>query len=140
MAYAVLQDMIDRYGEQALIDATRTLDQDRDVVDVIKVNKVLERASSLADSYLQRRYQLPITPVPLTLLDAVCSLARYMLCSGDDNPPSLQVQTGRKDALKWLSDVGTGNATLDAVVVADKSDVWSRVQARPVSIRGNGLW
>lgn len=140
MAYATVQDMIERFGERVLIDATRGLDQDRDVMDVIKINSALERASATVDSYLQRRYAVPVRPVQLPVVDATCALARYALCQLDDTEPALQIQTARKDALKWLSDVGSGVATLDATAVADKSDTWSRFQARPTSIRGNGLW
>lgn len=140
MAYATVQDMIDRYGERALIDATRDLTQDRDVMDVNQINKALERASALADTYLQRRYVVPVRPVQLPVVDAVCALARYALCSRDDTAPPLQIQTQRKDALQWLANIGSGAATLDATAVTDKSDVWSRVSARPTSIPGNRLW
>lgn len=140
MAYATVQDMIERFGERALIDATRSLDQDRDVMDVIKINSALERASATVDSYLQRRYAVPVQPIQLPVVDATCALARYALCQLDDSSPALQIQTGRKDALKWLADVGSGLATLDATAIADKSDTWSRVQERQTSIRGNGLW
>lgn len=140
MAYATVQDMIDRYTERALIDATRDLNQDRDVMDVVGINKVLERASALADTYLQRRYVVPVRPVQLPVVDAVCALARYMLCTSGDTAPPLQIQTQRKDALQWLANIGSGAATLDATAVADKSDVWSRIASRPTEIRGNGLW
>lgn len=140
MAYATVQDMIDRYGERALIDATRDLTQDRDVMNVIRINSALERASAMADTYLQRRYVVPVRPVQLPVVDAVCALARYALCSSDDQAPPLQIQTQRKDALQWLANVGSGAATLDATAVADKSDVWSRVSGRPMAIRGTGLW
>lgn len=56
MAYANLQDMIDRYGERELIDVTRTLNDDRDVMNVARINRALEEASELVETYLQRRY------------------------------------------------------------------------------------
>jgi len=140
MAYANLQDMIDRYGERELIDVTRTLNDDRDVMNVARINRALEEASELVETYLQRRYQLPLQPIHLAVTRAVCAIARYDLCQGNDREPSEQIKAGRKDALAWLTDVASGKATLDASLVNDRSETWSRVQTRPRSMQGTGLW
>lgn len=140
MAYATIQDMIDRFGQQELCDATSTLDRERGSMDVERINRALEESSAVADSYLQRRYALPIRPRQLSLVRAVCALARYELYQGEAVDPSDKIRIGRKDALQWLADIGAGRATLDVTAVNDSSNTWSRVAARPCSIRANKLW
>ena len=93
MIYASLADMVERFGEQELIQST-----DRDFTGQINaqaVGRALADATACADGYLGRIYQLPLrgcavpptapgialTFVPPPVLTRmVCDLARYYLC------------------------------------------------------------
>lgn len=130
MAYATLSDMIAHCGLDELIAVTRTRDEALDGVNAERVERAVVDASSLIDSYLQRRYVIPVTPAPPSLVHACCKLARYALNSVDGHQPTDQMRADRKDAQAWLVDIGKGVATLDGAVQSDSSTEWSRFAAR----------
>jgi len=71
----------------------------------------LVMASSEADSYLQRRYSLPLTSWDYKLIEAVCDIAAYKLVyregyqpDGPNYDKNFKIRYDR--AIEWLSDVG----------------------------------
>lgn len=105
MAYATADDIETRLGSDdylALTDRSGAGAADDDAVE-----DALEDASSLADSYIAA--SLPLDPVPGSLRRAVIDIAIYYLAG------SRETTTQRKryeDALAWLRDVASGDATL----------------------------
>lgn len=73
-------------------------------------------ASALADSYIKKRYALPLTAWGDDLRSAVASLTTWQLLrkrgfqpgSGADE----SVVIGKEDAIRWLRDVSRGHAEL----------------------------
>ncbi|MXV43910.1 DUF1320 domain-containing protein [Saccharibacter sp. 17.LH.SD] len=130
MSYATLADMIDRYGREEIETTTPDRDSPRGTLDEARVSRILSDASSTVDSYLQRRYVVPIQPVPPVVVRICCQLARFDLANGGSNVPSEQIRAGQQAAMAWLRDVVAGKATLDAVAKVDQSDDWSRFQSR----------
>ncbi|WP_086644603.1 DUF1320 domain-containing protein [Acetobacter sp. DsW_063] len=130
MAYATVADMISRYGLDELVAATASRDEPLDTLNQGRVEQALDDASSLIDSYLIRRYVVPVNPVLPVLKHACCKLARYALATSDRLTPTDQMRADRKDAQTWLADIGAGRATLDNAVAADRSGEWSRFAAR----------
>lgn len=130
MGYATLADMIAYCGMDELVTVSRTRDEALDGINAGVIERAIEDASSLMDSYLMRRYGVPVSPAPRALIHACCKLARYALNSGDNCQPTDQIRADRKDAQAWLNDIGKGNATLDGAVTSDSSQEWARFAAR----------
>jgi len=107
MSYATKQNMIDRFGEQELIELT-----DRDNLGLIN-NTVMEQAigdaQAVIDGYLRSAYTLPLATVPAELVRVCCDLARFHLF-GDRVPDT--VQKRRDEAVSWLRDVAAKRVSL----------------------------
>ena len=107
MTYAVKQDMIDRFGEQELIEVT---DRANAVaIDDQVLGVALADADATINSYIEARYSVPPTPVPHVLVSAAAKLARYQL---HDDGASEQIAADRTQVLAWLKDVSRGLARL----------------------------
>jgi len=107
MSYCTKQDLIDRFGENELVDLT-----DRDNLGVIN-NTVLDQAindaSAEMDGYLGGRYQLPLATVPPVLKALCCNVARYKLY---DEQASELVTKRYDGAIKFLFSVSKGEISL----------------------------
>ena len=130
--YATIDDMIQRYGEEELIDLTdRNEDGD---IDTDIADTAISDASAEIDTYLAR-YQLPLSVVPVTLTAKCCDMARYYLY-GDDVTEIVQK---RYDiAIRYLVNVSKGVVDLGLTGAAKPSTGTSsvmtsggRVFARP---------
>ncbi len=110
--YATIADMRALFGEGeiiALSDRAGTGQAD----DTLLI-QALSRASSLADSYLARRHDVPLAEAPAVLTAVVCDIARYMLVGGPVSETDPIAERYRQ-ALRWLSDVAQGRADLPLV-------------------------
>ena len=117
MTYATPQDLIDRFGEAEML-AIADRDGD-DAVDTAVVETALADAGDLIDSYIGRRYALPLSATPGQLVSAACDIARWKLYT---DAPHERVEAAYKAAVAWLKDVGAGRADLDAEGVAPTAD------------------
>lgn len=109
MIYATQQNMIDRFGEEELIQLT-----DRThigVIDAVVLTQALTDASALIDGYLRAAYTLPLANVPAELVLVCCNLARFYLY--DDRVIDV-VQKRRDEAVSWLKDVSAKRVSLGA--------------------------
>lgn len=103
MPYCTKQNMIDRYGQEELIQLT-----DRANVGAIDdqvLDQAIADASGEIDSYLAGRYSLPLATVPVSLIKIACNMTRYNLY---DDAASETVRQRYEDAIKFLRAVGTG--------------------------------
>ncbi|PIW30927.1 MAG: DUF1320 domain-containing protein [Rhodospirillales bacterium CG15_BIG_FIL_POST_REV_8_21_14_020_66_15] len=108
MPYATKQDLIDRFGEDELIQLT-----DRGGAGVIAdavLNMAMADADATIDSYLAKRYDLPLAEVPPALVPKAAALVRYLL---HDESPTETVVKNHELALAWLRDVAAGRVELD---------------------------
>ncbi|MBO9419157.1 DUF1320 domain-containing protein [Labrenzia sp. R4_2] len=113
MAYASLQDMIDRFGDDELVQLTDRSNRPASTIDAGVVAAHLSDAENLADSYLAKRYRLPLDPVPEILTRIVCDIARATLYGRtleNDDP----VTKAKAEAMAWLKDVAKGLVQLEA--------------------------
>ena len=110
MPYAILADLVGRFGEGELIEQTdRTTGTN---VDAAVGGRELAYASATIDGYLASRYVLPLPePLPDLLTGVCCDLARYALTT--DAAPGI-VRDPYRDALARLRDIATGALKLDA--------------------------
>ena len=105
--YATKQDMIDRYGEDEVIQLT-----DRSMLGVIDdtvLNHALKDADGEINGYLASRYDAPINPVPTTIIRVTCDMARYYLY---DDSATDQVTKRYNDAVKFLKSIASGEVSI----------------------------
>lgn len=113
MAYATVQDMIGRFGETEMLRLSSVDGLLPDVVNPVPVEQALADADGIIDTYLRKRYAVPLSPVPQPIIRAACILARYDLSVGGDREPADQVKSDRKDIVAWLTQLSNGAATLE---------------------------
>lgn len=115
MSYATLDDMVLKFGA---IEMRRLSVADGDLPETIEAPRIedaLKAASLTIDTYLRRRYALPLAGTTDELVRAACVLARYDLATGGDREPSEQMRLARKEVMDWLADLGAGKAELAGV-------------------------
>lgn len=83
-------------------------------------NAALKAASRVADSYLLKRFTLPLTQWGDDLRQVVTDIAAYRLLKrrgfNPDNGDDAHLRMAYEDAVKWLESVSRGSATpLDVV-------------------------
>lgn len=110
MTYSVEADLVNRFGEQEIIQLT-----DRNnlgAIDTAVLGQALADADAEIDGYIGGRYTLPLAAVPQILTGYACDIARYRLY--DDDAPE-QVRLRYQDAVKFLALVGQGKIGLGLV-------------------------
>lgn len=141
MMYATVADMVARFGPDEIIRLSTPSGQDLVGVQSAPVLTALEEASSQIDSYLRRRYAVPLDVVPAEILRATCHLARYDLQMGEQKEPSEQARLARKEAIEWLTKITEGKVVLDLQQVPAGDESFSQAQARDeVFSSGGGGW
>lgn len=108
MGYATLTHLIDRFGEQELIQLS-----DREgsgVVDQGVVSVALAEADAEIDSYLFGIYALPVQTTPPVLVRVACDIVRYRLAT---DTPLEEVRTRYEDARRWLERLASRQTLLD---------------------------
>lgn len=107
MTYATQQNMIDRYGEQELIELTDRAQLG--VIDATALAGALVDADAEINAYLVSRYSLPLASVPPVLTRFASDIARYMLY--DTRAPE-QVKDRYDAAIKFFKLIADGKASL----------------------------
>lgn len=109
MSYASRQQMLERYGQDELVQLT---DRDQPGTGAI-VEAVLERALQVADGvvdgYVGTRYPVPLTLVPPVISTIAAALARWTLY-GRVKPEA--VESEFREAMRQLRDLADGRMTL----------------------------
>lgn len=109
MPYATLQDMLDRFGANEMMQLTDIGKPRLNAVDTVVLDRALEDASALIDSYLIGRYALPLPSVPAHLKVLCCGVARYQLMS---TSPDDRAKADYANAFKYLISVSKGDVQL----------------------------
>ena len=107
MLYASQQEMVDRFGEQELIELTDRANTG--AIDAAVIGKVLLDANAEIDSYLQGNFSLPLVTVPPRLIEIAADLARYKLYGARTTD---QVRNRYTDSIKYLQQLVLGNVSL----------------------------
>ena len=117
--YATASDMIAVFGEHEVISCTDRTGTGE--VDASVLSAALVSASSTADSYLARRYALPLPLVPPALTAVVCDIARYRLTGGQvlETDP---IKDRYKLAIAWLRGLAGGEMSLPELEPPESPD------------------
>ncbi len=107
--YAVKQDMIDRFGNQEIVQLTDRAVPPAGTIDDTVLGKSLDDADGVIDSHLASRYPLPLASVPKILKRYACDIARYFLY---EDSAGEAVRRAFEDALKFLRSVADGTVSL----------------------------
>ena len=129
MTYATKQNMIDRYAEQLLIELTDRVDPALNVINDTVLNGALADADALINSFIGRRYDLPLASTPPVLTQPAAAITFYTLHRGRHSD---ETRKAFEDAMAFLADLSSGKAVLDvggtepqsapAQAVSDASD------------------
>lgn len=109
MAYATLQNLVDRYGETTLIELTDRADPPVGAIDAEVVQRALDNASALIDGYVGALYALPVAEVPPLLTQLCEAITCYRLHTY--SAPE-RVEADHKEALETLEKIARGRVRL----------------------------
>lgn len=108
MAYATVQDMVDRFTEAEMRQLAPAPAGTVPPYVTTTIERALTDASAELDSYLAVKFPVPLTAGLPLLTKAVCDLAREALDRQGREP----VLEAGKRARCWAKDVAAGRATL----------------------------
>lgn len=114
MTYATLQDLIDRFGEDELIQLTDRAMPPSGAIDAGVVERVLGDADQLIDGFVGSRYAVPLNPPPDLVRRIGCDVARFYLFT---DQPTETVKDAYKEAVRLLERIQAGALTLQAAGV-----------------------
>lgn len=144
-AYVTLSQMVDRYGTAEVL---RAADRDGDgVADTEAVERAIADATEEIDSYLSRRYKLPLVTVPGLVARIAGDIVMYRL-SADPGSYTEEKRERYEDAVRQLKALASGDTLLPAAAVepptaspATAVDVISTSEARQwTRSRTGGVW
>lgn len=123
MAYASVDDMIGRFGEGEMARASTPENTPVTAVIPAPIQTALDDASAIIDSFLRKRYNVPLEAVPPEINRACCMLARYDLGMGTERSISDQVKQAREETFSWLRGIANGTVVLgmEEVTAGDES-------------------
>lgn len=134
MSYATVQNMIDAFSEQEMVDITDKTGSG--VIGAAEMLAALESADAEIDSYLAGRYPVPLTPVPRVIMLWACEIARYRLYK---SKPLDAVVERYKAAIRSLENVAKGVIKLGAEPPAQTVSVGVDYAAGASVFGGSGL-
>lgn len=106
--YCTQSDLETRFGAEEILELT---DRDADgAMDANVLDVAIADAGATIDSYIAKRYDLPLASVPTRLVAIACNLVRYQL---DKEDPRDRVEAAYKSAMSELRDIASGKAVLD---------------------------
>lgn len=109
MPYAAEADVITRYGSDAHIMAS---DRNRDgQSDAESWATALDDATALIDTYIGKRYDVPLTTVPKTVVRCCVDIAMYQL-SADGAVATDEQRRRYEDCMKLLDALARGTISL----------------------------
>lgn len=115
MIYATAQNLIDRKGQ----DTVDTLAFRDGVMPESVINQALEDASSEIDSYIGRRYKLPLPSVPGVLVMYCIDIAVYNMAT--DTLLTEDIEKRYHRAIRALKLIASGDVKIGADTDADNA-------------------
>jgi phage gp36-like protein len=112
--YCSVDDLLARYSEDVLIDITTDGTVDDTEINQAKVDGTIADVSALIDSYLQKEYNVPLSPVPRVISKISVDIVLYELFSdrGIDEDSEQDIIRKYKNAIRLLEKIAEGKVTL----------------------------
>jgi phage gp36-like protein len=117
MTYITQQGLIDRGWERQLIQLTDKTNKPATTIDTTTVARHIGDASSTIDSYLAKRYALPLAAVPPVLEKIAADIAIYF-AHGTAVDKDGAIAAAHREAIRWLDGVARGLVTIDGAGTA----------------------
>lgn len=114
--YGTSAQFIEAFGEPETVMLTNLDTPMATVINPVPLNRDLIDAAAVIDSYLGRRYLLPLTVTPQILIPYSLDIARYRLDRIRDRE---DVRKRYEDAIKWLESVRDGKCFLGTDVASN---------------------
>ncbi len=130
MAYATVDDMILRFGEAEMARASTPDGQDVTGVQPERIQTALNDASALIDSFLRKRYHVPLQAVPDEINRACCMMARGDVGMGGERSISDQAMKAREEAVSWLRAIEAGTVVLGMEEVTAGEESFATAETR----------
>lgn len=134
MSYGSLQQLIERFGEQMLVQLTDRAEVPAGTIDAAVVDRALADTDAAINGYVGVRYRLPLNPLPDLVTDLALTIAIYKLHVFAPDP---KVKDDYDQAIRTLREISNGTVKLDAAGVEPASSGASGVQfidrERPLS-------
>lgn len=113
MTYCTQQDLVDRFGATKLIQLTDRVNKPATTINVVTVTERIGDAASLINSYLGKKYQLPLTvAVPAVIRTYAIDIAWFLL-HGDAADKDHPARLAYNDAKAWLKAVSMGDVIIE---------------------------
>ncbi|CDP54066.1 Phage protein [Devosia sp. DBB001] len=110
MAYCTLEQLIDRYGNQFLVDATDREGAATGEINLPTIDRAIADADALIDGYLAARYSLPIATTPELVRELSLTISAYKAHS---QVTSEKIRKDYEDAIKALLQISRGDIRLN---------------------------
>ena len=100
---------IEAFGEPETVMLTNLDTPNAVAINTVPLTRALVDAAALIDSYIGRRYLLPLSATPSVLIPYALDIARYRL---DRIRNREDVRLRYEDAIKWLESIACGKCAL----------------------------
>lgn len=116
--YCTLDDILAMIDEEDVISYTD--DVGSGVMATRVTDKAISGADALINSYLAKRYNVPVDPVPEIIVELAVDIAIYKICSRRSQAPEERRQK-YDDAVKYLDKIASGKAVLPGAALVPAS-------------------
>ena len=107
--YITAQEMINLFGESEMIEVTNLDDPSANTINLVRLESAIAYAESEINSYLNRNYTLPLSSVPIVLINKVADVVRWQL---DSRNTRGEVRQRYEEAIAWLKLIAKGDVRL----------------------------
>jgi phage gp36-like protein len=112
--YGTATEFSEAFGENETVMLTNLDTPMATAINPVPLSRALTDAAALIDSYIGRRYLLPLSVTPQVLIPYALDIARYRLDRIRDRE---DVRKRYEDAIKWLEMVAKGTLDLGTDVL-----------------------
>jgi phage gp36-like protein len=142
VSYATAANLIDIYTADAIVTLAPPRTGITETYNTTKVGNALQRASDEIDSYLARRYTVPVSPIPEMLIRMCSEIAYYYIATtGYSTGATDQDRQRYEDAIAWCKSINAGKAVLvDAAEITttpSNADLAQVTNTTPIFTRAN---